>query len=92
MSDEKNSNREKEIKQYQVKSYDAKVKFWSGNLHQQMRWNGESGLDEYAVFSKEWLEEAKKIEPKIEQILEDVVKRYWRNYWDIDKIREALKR
>lgn len=77
---------------YQKKTYSEKLKFWSGNLHQQMRWNGESGYDEYAVFSKKWLESTKKIEPLIEQILDDVIEKYWRNYWDENKIKEALKK
>jgi len=85
--------REKEkrkVVEYQKKPYKEKVKFWSGTLHQQMRWNGESGLDEYAVFSKEWLEKTKKIEPLIEEILEDVIEKYWKTYWNAKKIKEAL--
>ena len=38
--------------EYPVKSFEEKVKYWSGTLHSQMRWNGESGFDEMAVFSK----------------------------------------
>lgn len=85
-------NRNKDIIEYQKKPYSEKVKFWSGNLHQQMRWNGESGYDEYAVFSKQWLESTKGFEPQIEKILDDVIEKYWKNYWDVKKIKEALKK
>jgi hypothetical protein len=32
----------------------------------------------------------KTIEPKIEQILDDVIEKYWRNYWNVAKIKAAL--
>jgi hypothetical protein len=79
------------VEEYQKMPYPHKLKFWSGNLHQQMRWNGESGVDEYAVFSKAWLEKTLEFEPQIETIIEDIIKLYWKNYWDADKIRKALK-
>lgn len=84
--------RKKDIIEYQKKTYLEKVKFWSGNLYQQMRWNGESGYDEYAVFSKKWLESIKEFEPQIEQILDDAIEKYWKNYLDVNKVTKALKK
>ena len=79
------------MKEYQQMSYEERVRYWSGALHQQMRWNVESGVDEYGFYSKKWLEQTKEMEPQIESILEDVFKIYWKNYWDIKKIRKALE-
>lgn len=90
--EENRIQKEKALKEYLSKSYEDRVKYWSGNLHQQMRWNAESGFDEYAVFSKDWLDEIKKYEPRIKEILDDVIKNYWKNYWNADKIKEALKK
>jgi len=90
--EESEIQKEKALEQYLNKSYEDRVKYWSGSLHQQMRWNGESGVDEYAVFSKAWLSEVKKYEPRIEEILDDVMDKYWKNYWSLNKIKEALKK
>ena len=84
--------KEKALADYLKKDYEERVKYWSGNLHQQMRWNGESSLDEYAVFSKDWLNKVKKHEPNIENMLEDVFNKYWKGYWNIKEIRERLKK
>jgi len=89
--EENRIQKEKALAEYLKKSYEDRVKYWSGNLHRQMRWNAESGFDEYTVFSKAWLDEVKKHEPLIERILDDVIKKYWKNYWDVRKIKEALK-
>jgi hypothetical protein len=83
--------RDKALSEYLAKSYEDRVKYWAGTLHQEMRWNGESGLDEYAVFSKAWLDEVKTIEPQIEEMLDEAIEKYWRNYWNAAKIKAALK-
>ena len=46
--DRKLSFFEKEI--YPNFSFDTKAKYWSGVLHNQMRWQEESGLDPYAIY------------------------------------------
>lgn len=86
-----NSEQEKALKDYLSKSYEDRLKYWSGQLHQQMRWNAESGYDAYAIFSKDWLSEVKKYEPRIEEMLESIMDSYWANYWDTNEIRRRLK-
>lgn len=78
---------------YPKKSYTEKLQYWGSGLHRRMRWNGESGLDEYAVFSKRWLTETKKVEPQIKQILKDLATKYWWNAygWEWEKIEAALR-
>ncbi|WP_375562189.1 hypothetical protein ACE193_06455 [Bernardetia sp. OM2101] len=51
--------------EYKNLSQEEKTKHWLGILHQEMRWNVESGIDAYYIFSKEWLEEVRTIEPNI---------------------------
>lgn len=75
---------------YLKKSYEERVKHWA-SLHQGMRWQVESGLDEYIGFSKKWLEEIKEYEPDIESILEVVFEKHWKGYWDINEIKRRLK-
>jgi hypothetical protein len=62
------------VKNYHSMSSKEKVKFWSGYIGRQMRWNNESGVDEMDVFNvpdfKIWL----KYEPNILQMLKEVIK------------------
>lgn len=76
---------------YKTLNQEERITYWSGTLHQEMRWNVESGIDAYDIFSKEWLEEVRTIEPNIEQVLKEVIEKYWKNYWNKQKIWEALK-
>ncbi|MCI4669208.1 MAG: hypothetical protein MRZ79_13820 [Bacteroidia bacterium] len=88
MEDE--ARKKKAYSDYLKKNQEERVRYWSGQLHQQMRWNGESGLDEYAIFTKNWLEEVRKFEPNIESILEQVFSKFFKGYWDIEEIRSRL--
>lgn len=55
--------------EYPQKTLDEKVNYWAGSLRQSMRWNGESGVDEMAVFSKADYDLWKKREPNIDMLL-----------------------
>lgn len=77
--------------EYKTLSQEDKLKYWSGTLHQEMRWNVESGIDAYAIFSKEWLQKIKIFEPNIEELLKEVIEKYWKNYWNEQKIWRALE-
>lgn len=61
------------IEKYHSMSSKEKVKFWSGYIGRQMRWNNESGIDEMEVFNvpdfKIWL----KYEPNILKVLKGVI-------------------
>jgi len=54
---------------YPKYSFDEKVSYWSQTLNQQMRWQAESGLDEYTIFSRDWYISVKGIEPNIDRII-----------------------
>ena len=60
--------------EYTKKTFDEKIKYWSGYLNTQMRWNGESGVDEMAVFSKESYEYWKAREPIFDELLPHVIR------------------
>lgn len=60
--------------EYPQKSFDDKIKYWSGKFGRQIRFNGESGFDEYAVFSYKDYCNWKEHEPQIDDLLPKVLK------------------
>ncbi|MGB3947578.1 MAG: hypothetical protein WBM13_06320 [Bacteroidia bacterium] len=70
-------------------SFDEKVKHWSGTLFRQMRWQVESGLDPYAIYSLEWYNNVKKEERHFDEIMDVVFTKYWEDLWSKE---EYLKR
>jgi hypothetical protein len=66
-----------EFEEYPNYSFEEKVKFWSGTLHRQMRWQVESGLDPYAIYDEEWYKTVKITEPSIDSIMDEVFAKYW---------------
>lgn len=60
--------------EYPNLSREEKIKFWSGNLHRQMRWNGESGIDELEVFSSQDYTEWKSKDSNFDNLFPDIVK------------------
>lgn len=66
-----------------------KVEYWSGTLHRQMRWQVESGLDAYAIFSPMWYVEVKEKEPDIDRIIDKAFEKSLSWEWSKD---EFLKR
>lgn len=61
--------------EYKTLSEEDRVDYWSGMIRQQFRWNEESGVDGYAMFSKKsyllWKEE----EPEIDKLLPLIAKK-----------------
>ena len=62
-------------KDYNKLNFDEKVNYWSANIHQQMRWNNESGVDEMAVFSKKDYEHWESQEPNIDELLPHIIQK-----------------
>lgn len=60
---------------YPKLSFDDCVKRWLADVHRGMRTQGEVLNDEYSNFSPRWYEEAKKLEPEIDRIMEAVAPR-----------------
>lgn len=58
---------------YPSMNFFQKVDYWSGSIHRQMRYNGESGLDPYDVFSREDYEAWKLKEPLIDLIIVKII-------------------
>ncbi len=81
-----------ENKEYPMFSFDEKVKFWSGNLHRQMRWQAESGLDPYAIYDLDWYKSVKEKEPYIDAIMNEVFDKYWSSTGGEWSKEEYLKR
>jgi hypothetical protein len=70
-------------------SFDERVAHWCGVLFRNMRWQAESGLDPYAIYSPEWYEDVKATEPAFDEIMNDVFSKFWKDVWSRD---EYLKR
>ncbi|MGG8495176.1 hypothetical protein ACQY1Q_02060 [Tenacibaculum sp. TC6] len=69
----------------------GKVNYWSGRLNQQMRWQVESGLDPYSIYTPEWYQSTKEFEPDFDKIMDEVFSKYWNTGVDWSK-EEYLKR
>lgn len=76
--------------EYQNLSFDQKVAQWSGNLHQSMRWQGESGYDEYAIFSRAWYLAVKEGEPQFDKIMDRVFETKWKGYWSREEYEKRI--
>lgn len=76
--------------EYQNLSFDQKVSLWSGDLHQSMRWQGESGYDEYAIFSRAWYLAVKEGEPGFDEIMDQVFEKMWKGYWSREEYENRI--
>lgn len=74
---------------YSNYSVDERIRYWAGTLRQQMRFQAESGLDEYAMFNKGWYEWVKGKEPDFDTVIETAFKNYLSPDWSYE---EFLKR
>ena len=57
---------------YKGYSPEQKIAFWETSLNKQMRRQVESGFDEYAIFSVDWYQAIKRLEPGIDSIMAQV--------------------
>lgn len=55
--------------EYKTLSEADRVDYWSGMIHQQFRWNEESGVDGYSLFSKDSYALWKEEEPDMDKLL-----------------------
>lgn len=74
---------------YPKYTFDERIRYWAGTLRQQMRFQAESGLDEYAMFNKGWYEWVKGKEPDFDTVIETAFKNYLSPDWSYE---EFLKR
>ena len=69
-------------KEYKKFSFEQKVDYWAGELNRQMRWQAESGLDEYAIFTPSWYKNIKSKESSFDKIMDKVFDKYLSWEWD----------
>jgi hypothetical protein len=60
-------------------SFEEKVSHWAGTLDRRMRWNADSGADEYAIFSAKWYATTKEDEPDIDRIIDSIFETHWKD-------------
>lgn len=77
--------------EYPKKSFNQKVEFWNGILHRQMRWQGESGYDEYLIFNKDWYVKTIHQDPEFERVFDNLLENSFKQYgWNVDEIRKRI--
>jgi hypothetical protein len=62
--------------EYAAKDFEERAAYWASAMLRQMRWQSESGLDEYAAFTPGWYEFAKNREPDFDKMLTFIFERY----------------
>jgi hypothetical protein len=62
--------------EYPQKTFEEKQAFWAQSIYRYMRWQGESGQDEFGVFTRENYLDWKAKEPQIDLILDFIIKRF----------------
>lgn len=76
--------------QYPSFTKEEKIRYWSGSLHRQMRWQAESGLDPYDIYSLETLADIKKVENDFVEFLEIIFAAWWKGEWNELEIKKRL--
>jgi hypothetical protein len=63
-------------REYEALSYEERVDWWSAATHRHMRWQAESGIDQLLLFDRAWLEQARRRESQLLEILPRVCARF----------------
>lgn len=79
--------------EYAAKNFEERAAYWASMMFRHMRWQSESGLDEYAGFTPEWYEFAVRREPEFDKILSFIFERYKYEFdYQGHSVAEILKR
>lgn len=62
--------------EYRAKDFEQRAAYWASMMFRHMRWQSESGLDEYAGFTPDWYEYARRREPDFDHLLAFIFERY----------------
>ena len=62
--------------EYAAKDFEQRAAYWASMMLRHRRWQSESGLDEYAGFTREWYDFAKSRDPEFDAILAFIFERY----------------
>ena len=71
--------------EYPSKDKEEKINFWCGYLHQQIRWNVESGIDALDVFSKSDYNFFKSKDPNFDELLPRIIQKLGLDEGDVLK-------
>ena len=79
------------IDEYPKLSLDGKAKFWAGQMHRSMRWQSESGLNPYSIYSESGLIEILKFDPNFMQLLPRIYN-IWSGTFDSEKVDRIMQK
>lgn len=70
---------------------EEKVKYWAGDMYRSMRWQRESGLNPYSIYSEDRLREILKLEPNFMELLPKIYN-IWGGMFDSGKVDRVLQK
>ncbi len=76
--------------EYLAKSTQEKAIYWGSAMHGSMRSQAESGYDEFAFFSNDWIKSMHRHESDFLPIME-LIYANWAGQWDVKTIRQRIK-
>lgn len=76
---------------YPLFSDEEKISYWGAGLHRGMRWQAESGYDEYAIYTQHWLEGVLAQEPRFMELLPNIYS-LWGASFDSEKVDTIIQR
>ena len=70
---------------------EEKIKIWAGGMYRAMREQGESGLNEYVIYSENWLRETLEQEPNFISML-PAIYNIWGGMFDSGKVDRIIQK
>lgn len=71
--------------EYPNLKFQEKLNLWSGQIHRECRWQGESTANEYEAFTERWFEACLKLDNDFARILSTVISMLSLNKKEVEK-------
>lgn len=67
------------------------MQYWTATLRRQMRWQGETGLDEVSIYTPDWYRKTLALDSDFADVFESVSQNFAKRGWDVDAIRQRVR-
>jgi hypothetical protein len=91
LKDEEQKEYEQLIIKYNSYSLDEKAKYWAGGLFKSMRWQEESRLNPYDIYSEKWLLDTLNIDSNFLELLPKIYN-IWGGMFDANKVDNIIQK